>query len=127
DLRNAFVRPVTLKSGAQFSFVYRHSTRDITKNHPAETAAGEIERLLANDFLDAHLFTSTQQAQLETQTDGTARLRLKQSKTTPIIASHDKQRHYAIAADSPWLRALGVTNERGQPREGMASKFRQIQ
>lgn len=127
DLRNAFVRPVTLKSGAQFSFVYRHATRDITKNHPAEAAAAEVNRLLTHDFFDAHLFTTTQQAQLELQADGAARLRIKQSKTTPVIASHDKQRHYAIAADSPWLHALGVTNERAQPREGMAGKFRQIQ
>lgn len=127
DLRNVFVRHVSLKSGPQFSFVYRHATRDITKNHPAELAIDEIDRLLAHDFFDAHLFTTTQQAQLEIQPDGTARLRSKHVKTAAVTATHDKTRHYAIAADAPWLRALGVTNERGQPREGMAGKFRQIQ
>src|SRR5690606_4503226 len=30
-------------------------------------------------------------------------------------------------ANAPWLQALGVTNDRGQPRERMADKFRQIQ
>ena len=31
-LRNIFVRPVSLKAGPRLSFVYRHDTRDITKN-----------------------------------------------------------------------------------------------
>jgi len=128
DLRNVFVRPVTLKRGPHFSFLHRHATRDITKNFPANDALTEIERFLAETFFDAHLFTATQQAQLEIKPDGTARLRTKQTETaTPTVVTHDKPRLYTIATDSPWLRALGVTNERGQPREGMASKFRQIQ
>ena len=32
-----------------------------------------------------------------------------------------------LPADAPWLRALGVTNDQGRPREGMAAKYRQIQ
>lgn len=128
DLRNVFVRPVTLKTGAQFSFVYRHATRDITKNHPAEAACNEIEQLLATTFFDAHLFTATQQAQLELRADDTARLKLKATSTAVASTDgHDHQKAYVIPPDAPWLRALGVTNERGRPREGMAAKFRQIQ
>ena len=34
-LRNLYVRPVTLRAGPHLSFVWRHATRDITKNHRA--------------------------------------------------------------------------------------------
>ena len=32
-LKNVFVRPVALKTGAHLAFVWRHATRDVTKNH----------------------------------------------------------------------------------------------
>lgn len=127
DLRNLYVRPVRLKAGPQFSFVYHHRTRDVTKNHPAETAAPEITRLLTDAFFDAHLSTTTQQVQLELSADGTARLRLKSTPADSSPAAHDRARQHPLDPRLSWLRALGVTNERGQPREGMAAKYRQIQ
>lgn len=132
-LQNLFVRPVTLKSGPQFAFVWRHATRDVTKNHAPAAALREIEPLIGSQFLDAHLFTTAQTAQLECQPDGTARLRIKASPDGGVSASprsapsHDRPKSHLIPADAPWLQDLGVTNHRGQPREGMADKFRQIQ
>ena len=58
-LRNLFVRPVALKAGPQLCFVWRHATRDITKNLPPAEALAQIESLLGSTFLDAHLFTSS--------------------------------------------------------------------
>ncbi|MEO5958173.1 MAG: SAM-dependent methyltransferase [Opitutaceae bacterium] len=133
-LKNLFVRPVALKTGPHFAFVWRHATRDIAKNHPPPAALAELESLIGRDFLDAHLFTATQHAQLELNPDGTGRL-----KIIPVTddgggvpsprppAAHDRAKTHLIPSDAPWLRALGVTNERGQPREGQADKFRQIQ
>jgi hypothetical protein len=128
-LRNLFVRPVTLKSGPHFAFVWRHATRDITKNHPPATVLAQLEPLIGADFLDAHLFTPTQTVQLETHPDGTARLKVNQvsNLTDSEPAPHDRPKHHLIPADAPWLRSLGVTNDRGHPREGMADKFSQIQ
>ena len=131
-LQNLLVRPVTLKSGAHLAFVWRHATRDITKNHPPAEALALLEPLIGADFLDAHLFTASQTAQLECQPDGTARLRVKAlpaSGPAPAVpaAAHDRAKAHPVSARAPWLHALGVTNERGQPREGMADKFRQIQ
>lgn len=128
-LQNIFVRPVALKAGPHLAFVYRHATRDITKNFPAEAALAEIESLVGASFLDAHLFTATQTAQLECQPDGAARLRVKATASEPVssTATHDRAKSHPISADAPWLRALGVTNEAGRPREGMSDKFSQIQ
>ena len=130
-LRNVFVRPVALKTGPHLSFVFRHATRDVTKNLPPAEAVATVERLLAADFLDAHLFTPLHTAQLEQSADSArpARLRVKTADSAPPIppATHDRAKSRVLAADSPWLRALGVTNDRGQPREDMAHKFRQIE
>jgi SAM-dependent methyltransferase len=128
-LKNIFIRPVALKAGAHFAFVRRHDTRDITKNFPPDEAILEIERVLGADFLDAHLFTATQTAQLECQPDGSARLKVGQVSelTQARPQTNDLPKQHLIAAESPWLRALGVTNAQGRPREGMADKFSQIQ
>lgn len=135
-VKNLFVRPVTLKSGPHLAFLWRHATRDITKNYAPTEALTELERLVGGDFLDAHLFTATQKAQFESQPDGTSRLKVSPAATSepgpslalsPSPPAHDRAKSHLIRADAPWLRALGVTNDRGQPREGMADKFRQIQ
>ena len=128
-LHNLFIRPVTLKAGPQLSFLWRHATRDITKNHPPAEALALLEPLIGENFLDAHLFTPVQTAQFETRKDGTARLTVKNATVAPAPAAetHDRAKAHLIAGDAPWLRALGVTNDRGLPREGMAHKFRQIQ
>jgi hypothetical protein len=131
-LKNLFVRPVTLKSGPQYSFVWRHQTRDVTKNHPASQALAVLEPLVGTDFLDAHLFTAAQNAQFESDAAGKARLHVKSvsaatASAQPPAGTHDRAKTHLIPAQAPWLRALGVTNERGQPQRDMADKFRQIQ
>ena len=128
-LNNLFVRPVTLKAGPQLSLLWRHATRDITKNLPAAEAIALLEPLIGGVFLDAHLFTPAQTAQFETRDNGHSRLSVKTaaSAPAPVAVTHDRAKAHLIAGDAPWLRALGVTNDRGLPREGMAHKFRQIQ
>lgn len=137
-LENLFVRPVALKTGPHLAFVWRHTTRDITKNHAPSDAVARLEALIGSDFLDAHLFATTHQAQLETKPDGTARVKLKQLSPIPPagepppvlparIPAHDRAKSHLIPADAAWLRSLGVMNDRAHPREGMADKFRQIQ
>ncbi len=131
-LQNLFVRPVALKTGPHLAFVWRHGTRDITKNHAPAEALSLLEPLIGGDFLDAHLFTTTRHAQFESKADGSSRLKLLAapvaSAATPAQSgSHDRAKTHLIPVSAPWLGALGVINERGHPREGMADKFRQIQ
>ncbi len=131
SLRNLFIRPVALKSGPHLAFLWRHATRDITKNLSPDAALQELERLIGGIFLDAHLFTPTRTSQFESHPDGTARIRTTMTTAAQGASErrseHDAAKSYLIPATAPWLRALGVTNDRGQPREGMTDKFRQIQ
>jgi SAM-dependent methyltransferase len=126
-LGNLFVRPVILKSGPQLAFVWRYETRDITKNHGAAEALRLLEHLIGSDFLDAHLFTTAQSVQLQTGS-GKPRLRIRTlGGASATAVGHDHQKNRAIGARAPWLRALGVTDERGRPAAAMADKFRQIE
>lgn len=132
-LKNLFIRPVALKAGPHLAFVWRYATRDVTKNFSPAEALAQLEQLIGRDFLDAHLFTATHSAQLQCEAEGTARVKISQADTEAAAAApappaaHDRAKTRLIPADAPWLRALGVTNERGHPREGMADKFHQIQ
>ncbi|WP_367328497.1 hypothetical protein, partial [Lentimicrobium sp.] len=58
DLNNVFIRPVVIREQAVLQFIYRYATRDITSNYPAGEAAGEIEELLKETFMNADLFTA---------------------------------------------------------------------
>ena len=105
-LKNLFVRPVTLKAGPHLSFLWRHDTRDVTKNHSVEEALEQLDKLIGSDFLDAHLFTTTSSAQLECQPDGSARLHGKSKSTPPQVtdtASHDRPKTHLIPPDASWL------------------------
>ena len=129
SLRKLLVRPVQLKAGPHLSFVWRHATRDITKNLPVPTALAELDRLIGPEFRDAHLFTALQSAQLETSDQGKTRVRFKIAANAPAAkpSGHDRDKARLVDPTAGWLRDLGVTNEHGQPRAGHAPKFRQIQ
>jgi SAM-dependent methyltransferase len=126
-LRNLYVRPVTLHAGPHWSFVWRHATRDLTKNHSPAEGLAQIERLIGGDFGTAHLFTTTQDAQLEFPPDGQAWLQVIPHETTaPPSDKHDREKTRSIVRGAPWLQGLGVTASNGMVREGMAAKFKQI-
>ncbi len=126
-LQNLFVRPVVLKSGPHLSFVWRHATRDVTKNLPPADGLAELNRLIGGDFKDAHLFTEAETIQLECRETGGARLSVTAATAARPAATHDQTKVRPIPAGAPWLQALGVTNAAGRPVEGMAPKFRQIE
>ncbi len=127
SLKNLFVRPVLLKSGQRFAFVWRHATKDVTKNYEVKEALELLGRLIGSEFLDAHLFSTTHSAQLETG-PGSSRLHVKTVTGKQAPASgNDREKRRPIDANEPWLRALGVTGSHGKPVAPMLDKFRQIE
>src|SRR5881628_3026226 len=62
-LENVFVRPVSLKAGGRLQFVYRHTTRDVTKNFTGKEALSRLAELIDTGFASAHLFTTELTAQ----------------------------------------------------------------
>ena len=128
DLKRILVRRVLLKDGPQLSFVYRYETRDITKNHPIDGGVQTVRDLLGTVFKGAHLFTTTQDIQIEFSKKGKAKLghgkpsRIPTSSTT----GHDRQKHRYVDPSRPFLRALGVTHAQNRIVPTMARKWKQI-
>jgi SAM-dependent methyltransferase len=126
-LQKVIVRPVALKAGPHLSFVWRHDTRDLTKNLPPAEGLREIGRLTGTVFHSAHLATTRHTVQLEFNKKGEPRLSLGRSELPLADTTHDRAKPRLLPADAQqWLQPLGVTNAAGRVREGMADKHRQI-
>ncbi|HEV3469501.1 MAG TPA: SAM-dependent methyltransferase [Pyrinomonadaceae bacterium] len=128
DLKNVYVRLVSVRGGARLSFLSRYRTRDVVKNRPAAEAAAAVRELLGARFLSGHLFTLDRDLRIEFNRRGEARLvRHPPTFKEPPPAAHDRKKRRAVeAAGNVYLRALGVTDERGGVRAGAGDKFRQI-
>jgi hypothetical protein len=64
DLERVTARPLRLRGEPCVSFVYRHRTRDVTKNVPVAAARETVEALIGTSFAHAHLFTPAAELQL---------------------------------------------------------------
>ncbi len=127
-LKNVYVRLVKIKNTERLSFLYRYRTKDTVKNYLVEDGRAKLRELLGATFLSGHLFTLSQNLQIEFNRK--LKPRLVYSKPTfdaAPPATHDqKKQRFIELQNNIYLNALGVTNERGEVRERMGDKFRQI-
>ncbi len=64
DIERLTIRLIELRGEPTLTFLWRHATKDITRNHAVEDGVNEIQRLLGASFAQANLDTATQQVQL---------------------------------------------------------------
>ncbi len=128
DLNNVYVKPVMIKDQQMLSFIFRHKTKDITKNFDLNAAKEEIERLIVTVFNQGFLATTTNDYQLLVSKKGTATILKKPaSSTVPPTLSHDKiKTRFIENTNQPYLMALGILNKEGKIKPDMQDKFRQI-
>lgn len=128
DLKKLIVSPVELKKGYYLNFVYRHNTKDITKNFEITEGIDLLLKLLENDFLNADLFSAKENINLSTLPNGKTLLKFnKPTMTTNLTFTHDKPKERLIdTKDNIYLRELGITNINGDVRREMSDKFKQI-
>ncbi len=127
DLRNVYGRLLELKSGLALSFTLRFATRDETRNEAPDAAPRMLGKWLAEDFEEAHLFTTTGDWKLAAGNGGEWKLKASRpvfSATLPT--AHDRPKVRALA-NAPFLVKLGVTAADGTARPGMADKLRQVE
>jgi len=127
-LRNVYARMVELREGVRVSLVHRYDTREVTTNLTPERALETLGDMLPGHFERAHLFTTTGDWQLRCDARGEGTL--KASRPAFAVAPpprHDRLKPQLIAPTAAFLRALGVTNNAGEARPGMADKLRQIE
>jgi len=129
DLKRILVRRVLLKDQPHLSFVYRYETRDVTKNHLIDVGVQTVRDLLGTDFRGSHLFTSTQDVQIEFSKKGKPKLGHGKPSRKPVSVleqGHDRQKHRYVDPARPFLRTLGVTHAGNRIVPAMARKWKQI-
>ena len=127
DLRNVYVKPIILKNEKMFSFTYRYERRDETKNYDAEQTLEVINQLVLNVFLNASLFTLTEDITLLISKKGKSTVMSKAVKEQrEQNVQHDKVKNRLINTDNPWWFKLGLTTREGKVTADMQHKFKQI-
>ena len=135
DLQRVTLRPVVLRGAPQVSFVYRHATRDVTKNLPPEAAWQTVRELLGPVFRNAHLRTQGEQIELAISQRGVCTLRSKPfagdaasdlTEATAETRTHDREKHRWVDVSQPFLTELGVTTTQHAVVPAMSRKWKQI-
>jgi hypothetical protein len=127
DLLKIIVRPVVIKGEKRLCCLYHHRTKDITRNIPVDTGAATVEKLLGKDFKTAHLFTLTEDVHLKIDSQGQARVtRGKPTQSAPASVAHDRQKRRVLDSGCPFLKDLGIVDQRGQIVPSMSHKWKQI-
>lgn len=121
------IKPVALKSGLRYSFQYSYHTRDEVKNFTIEDTPAQVKDLLETHFLEANLFTLSEQHSLILNNKGNGRLLSKTlSVASELNLSHDRKKNRLLDSQSTHWHLLGMTDNNGQVLASMQHKFRQI-
>lgn len=128
DLKKLIIKPVELKKGYCLNFVYRHNTKDITKNFEISQGINLIIEALENDFLIAELFSKNVTISLMIQANGKVKLKTSEpTEPTSLTYTHDKPKERLIDTyENIYLRELNITNANWEIRREMSDKFKQI-
>ena len=139
DLQRVMVRAVSLKGEPCLSFVYRHTTRDITKNLSVDAGVLAVRELLGPVFRNAHLHTADETLELTISQRGVCTLRStplspveadapRDEREAPVVATatHDREKHRWVDVRQPFLTALGVTTAQHDVVPAMSRKWKQI-
>ena len=128
DLKNVFIRLIQVKSADQLSFLYRYQTKDIVKNGTIDEGVEIVSSLLGESFFSGHLFTLHHDFQLSYNKKHTPRFTATAPTftTKPAITHNVRKHRYLDPKDNYYLQALGLTDDKGEIKNSMGSKWRQV-
>lgn len=143
SLQRMNLRPVQIKGRPHLQIVFRHATRDVTKNHPAEQAAAALRPWLGSGaFRHAVLhhgtarteWMVTERGQVHARTVSAAPPQLSPAQQphpggeapSSAKAAHNRAKHRYLSIDRPFLVELGVTTAEHALVPSMARKWKQI-
>lgn len=126
-LQKLLLRLIETKRGRRVFFLYRYDTRDTAKNHDFDEAVQTVREMLGRDFFSGHLFTTENDFQLDVGRKGKSRLNRARPtfKAKPKL-EHDREKRRFVNPESFYLRALGITTDRGEIRDKQQDKWKQI-
>jgi hypothetical protein len=126
-LQKILVRLVETKKGTRLFFLYRYDMRDTAKNYDFAEGIQIIKNLLGKDFFSGHLFTTENDFQLDIGKKGKSRLNKAKPtfKTRPSL-EHNREKQVRINPNAFYLKALGITTDKGEIRDKQQDKWKQI-
>ncbi|ENX39138.1 class I SAM-dependent methyltransferase [Acinetobacter sp. NIPH 2100] len=127
QLEKITFRVIELQGQAMLSGLYHHTTQDVTKNHTIDEGLEKIAELL-NQCKQANLFSLHQDIQLKkNKKKAMLNSQKKQVSTAKTEQQqHDREKQRYVQQQSPFLKYLGITDEKGQIIPSMARKWKQI-
>ena len=131
QLKRITVRPIELKGQTLLSFLYEYKTNHITKNLTLKEAIDFCKSELGNHFFNAHLLSNDWEVQLSVSKKGKVLFKKypnknKQKQSTTEVVSHDRSKNRFVEQDRPYLRELGVTDNKSNIIPAMSRKWKQI-
>lgn len=120
-------RRIELQGQATLSCLYHYTTQDITKNYSITEGLEKIAELLAQSK-QANLFTLNQDIQLKKNKKKAMLTHQKKQAATDKLEQqqHNREKQRYVQQQSPFLKHLGITDEKGQIVPSMARKWKQI-
>ena len=126
-LQKILIRLIETKKGARLFFLVRHDTRDTAKNFDFAEGVAKVKKFLGEDFFSGHLFTVENDFQLEIGRKGKARLNTgKPTFREKPALKHDREKKTLVNQNAFYLRALGITTDKGEIRDKQHDKWKQI-
>ncbi|WP_418318252.1 class I SAM-dependent methyltransferase [Piscinibacter sakaiensis] len=142
DLQRVTGRLVVLKGRSQLSLLYRHKTRDVTKNFDADAAVAEVSALIdagsGQGFAHASLHWADTTVDLRFSKKGRASLtRHRQADAAPAAnddapgeaaggGAHDRVKRRPLSLAAPYWHDLGITDAEGRLVPALSRKWKQI-
>jgi hypothetical protein len=134
DLQSVRIRPIALRGETRLSFLWRHATRDVTKNLDPDTARSAVVALLDPErepsFAHATLHAADAELQLRFSKKGKQALvrtgRPAAAAPAPTTEAHDRVKRRALPLELPCWLDLGIADERHRLVPSMARKWKQI-
>ncbi len=127
ELKRILVREVTVTGQQRLSLIYCYVTREVTKNATVSAGIETIGQLIGDPFMSAHLFSLTEDVQIEFSRKGKCRWSSsKASHNAAPSKEHDRDKKRLLDPGNPFLTALGITDEEHRIIPSMARKLKQI-
>lgn len=126
DLKKVIMKLAEIKKSLHLSTIFRHKTKDITKNFPVAEGLVQIKQLIEEQFFIANLFTIKEDLTLEITKAGKEKIRRSKPAFPDLPArSHDKAKQRFITATN-YLQELGVVDAKGRIQKDKGDKYKQI-
>ncbi|MEO6333595.1 MAG: SAM-dependent methyltransferase [Pyrinomonadaceae bacterium] len=125
-LQKVAVRIIDTGRGRRLAFQNHYATRQTVKNYEFGEAIARVREHIGTGFRSAHLFTTVNDFQLTVGKRSGRLIAGNPTFTETLPTSHDREKKSLVSPGAPYLKALGITTDKGEVRAQQRDKWRQI-